>query len=549
MVKRSHGVWPTWVPKQFEVEKPVSEYIRQWAALTPQKTAIRFYGRDITYKALDIMIDRMAGGLMELGLKKGDRAAVHMQNCPQFIIAYFGIQRAGGVVVPVNPMFKKSEIEHELNDSGAEILIGLDRLYAEVAKIKSNTPLKHIILASLGDFLPDEPLLALPPEAEPVVLQTLGIHNFQSLLDSAQEMNVCKITDMKTDLAILQYTGGTTGIPKGAMITHSGLAYASMGAAHWYHYREDDVHLAVAPYFHTMGQQQSMCTPLVSGGTIVLLSRFVPDVAARAISLYGCTSWVAAPTMIIALLSLSDIGTYDLSSLRCLVTGGAPISKQLQNQLKELLPDTVVGEGWGMSETLPQGGSTTPFYRHKLGYVGIPQLNDIKIMDLETGTEEMKPNQEGEIVIKGPTVMQGYWNNPEETREVLRDGWFYSGDIGLMDDEGYIKILGRKRELIKCSGYSVFPAEVEDLLFRHPAVQEAAVIGISDPYRGETPKAFIVLKQGHEGKISEEEILEWCKKSMAAYKRPRFVEFRKDLPKSGAGKLLKRLLIQEGANS
>jgi long-chain acyl-CoA synthetase len=227
------------------------------------------------------------------------------------------------------------------------------------------------------------------------------------------------------------------------------------------------------------------------------------------------------------------------------LTGGTPISLELQKQLKELIPRAAVGEGYGLSETISHGGAVTPLYRYKPGFLGIPQLNDLKIMDLETGTREVGPSEEGEITIKGPAVMLGYWNNPEETKAVMRDGRLYTGDLGLMDEEGYVKILGRKRELIKCSGYSVFPAEVEALLYQHPAVKETAVIGVSDPYRGETPKAFIIIKPEYAGKVSEQEILDWCKDNMAAYKRPRLVEFREELPKSAAGKLLKRILVEE----
>ena len=542
MERRWHRVWPMWVPKQFEVEKPTSEYIREWATLTPERVALSFYGLDITYQELNSTIDKIAWGLLDLGLTKGDRVALHMANCPQFVMAYFGIQRAGGIVVPVNPMFKLAELEHELNDADVQTLFGLDFLYLEVEKIRARTPLRKVILTSLNDYLPQEPLMPVPQEAQGAGRTFTDIVSFKDLISGSSDLPVCRVDDLKNDLALLQYTGGTTGIPKGAMITHHTLAYVSVGTAYWYHYREDDVHLAAAPLFHVMGQQQSMCTPLVSGGRIVILARFVPEVAAQAISYYRCTSWIAAPTMIIALLSIPNIKEYNLSSLRCLNTGGGPISLELQKQLKELLPTTLVGEGFGMSETLPQGGATTPFYRYKPGYVGVPQLNDIRVVDLETGTLEMPPNEEGELIIKGPAVMKGYWNKPEETKEALRDGWLYTGDIGLMDQEGFIKLLGRKRELIKCSGYSVFPAEVEDLLYRHPAVRETAVIGINDPYRGETPKAFIVLKPDYVGRITEEEILEWCKENMAAYKRPRLVEFREDLPKSGAGKILKRLL-------
>ena len=540
-----YKVWPMWVPKTIEVEKPTSEYIREWATYTPERIALSFYGRDITYRQLDRMIDRAACGLSDLGVKKGDRVAVHMENCPQFVIAYFGVQRAGGIVVPVNPMFKLAELEYEINDAGAEMLIGLDFLYPEVEKIRSRTSLKNVILSSLKDYLPEKPLLPLPPEAKEENRSFPGTLPFVELLEKSQDRPMCNVTNLKADLALFQYTGGTTGIPKGAMISHYAQACCSVAAMHWYHLREDDIHLGVTPFFHIMGQMQLMCAPLVSGGRIVILARFVPEVVAEAITRYRCTNWVGATTMVIALLNLPNIKDYDFSSFRCLWTGGTPISVELQKKLKDLAPSTIIGEGYGLSETISQGGAITPLYRHKPGFVGVPQINDMRIMDLATGTREMEPNEEGEITIKGPAVMLGYWNKPEETNEVLRDGWLYTGDIGMMDEEGYLKFLGRKRELIKCSGYSVFPAEVEDLLYRHPGVKEVAVIGISDPYRGETPKAFIVLKLDHVGKVTEQEILEWCKENMAAYKRPRMIEFRQDLPKSGSGKILRRLLAQE----
>lgn len=549
MDRRWYKAWPMWVPKQIDVEKPVSEYIRDWAALTPEKIALSFYGLDITYRELDRMIDRLARGLVNLGVKKGDRVAVHMENSPQFVMAYFAIQRAGAVVVPVNPMFKQAELEYELNDAATETLVGLDMLYPEVEKVKDRTPLKNVILTSLTDYLPSEPNLPLPREAQEAKRSFPGAISFKEILGKSSDGPICEVRDLKTDIAILQYTGGTTGIPKGAMISHYALASASLGSMYWFHHRENDVHLGVTPFFHVMGQQQLMCTPLLSGGRIVILSRFLPDVVAQAVTLYRCTYWVGATTMMIALVNLPNVNDYDFSSFRCLLTGGMPIPVELQKKMKQLAPDAFIGEGYGLSETICHGGAATPLYRYKPGFLGIPQVNDIKIMDLETGTREMGPNEEGEITIKGPAVMNGYWNRPEETAEVLRGGWLHTGDIGLMDEEGYVKILGRKREMIKCSGYSVFPAEVEDLLYKHPAVQEAAVIGIKDSYRGETPKAFIILKNEYANKVNEDEILEWCKDNMAAYKRPRLVEFRQELPKSAAGKVLRRLLSVEEKKS
>jgi long-chain acyl-CoA synthetase len=545
MEKRWYKVWPNWLPKSFEVDSPLSKYLKDWATMTPEKVALSFYGRDITYKELDEMANRFAWGLIDIGIKKGDRVALYMENCPQFVISYYGIHRAGGVVVPLNPMFKHAELEYEIQDSQTETLIGLDFLYPEVEKIRDRVNLRNVILTSLKDFLPEKPILPLPVEAKEEKRSFRKTIDFVEFLKKSGDQLICQITDMKKDLALLLYTGGTTGLPKGAMISHYTLTCASVGAAQWYRHREDDVHLGVTPFFHTMGQQQLMCAPLASGGQVVILVRFVPDVVAMAIGYYHCTFWVGATTMLIALVNLSDIKRYDFSSFRCIWSGGSPISIELQKKVKELAPKAVIGEGYGLTECVSQGGAITPLYRYKPGFVGIPHLSDIKIVDLETGLNELPPNEEGEIIIKGPAVMEGYWNKPQETQEVLKEGWLHTGDIGLMDEEGYIKFLGREKELIKCSGYSVFPTEVENLLYRHPAVGEAAVIGISDPYRGESPKAFIILKSEFRGKVKEEEIIEWCKNNMAAYKRPRMVDFVEELPKSGAGKILRRILKEE----
>jgi long-chain acyl-CoA synthetase len=545
MERRWHKVWPLWVPTTLEAEKPTSEYVREWGKYTPDRPALTFYGRDITYAELNGMIDRLAWGLVELGVGKGDRVAIHMENCPQFVISYFAAQRAGGVAVAVNPMFKSLELEHELNDAGAETYIGLDTLYPEMEKARSRTPLKRVILTSLSDFIPPDPTLPLPDEAREKKRAYPDTIDFMELIERSRNDALCRVADLKTELAVLQYTGGTTGIPKGAMISHYALASASLGSMHWYHHREDDVHLGVTPFFHVMGQLTLMCAPLVSGGRVIILPRFVPDVVAHTITYYHCTFWVAATTMVIALLGLPNISDYDFTSFRCLWSGGAPISVELQNKLRELAPKAAIGEGYGLSETITQGGTCTPLHQYRPGFVGIPQMNvDVKIVDQETQTRELGPNEVGEIVIKAAAMMLGYWNRPEETKQMLRDGWLYTGDTGLMDEDGYVKFLGRTREMIKCSGFSVFPAEVEDLLYRHPAVREVAVIGVSDDYRGETPKAFVVLKDGYADKITEKDVLDWCKENMAAYKRPRFIEFAEDLPKSSAGKVLRRLLVE-----
>jgi long-chain acyl-CoA synthetase len=291
-----------------------------------------------------------------------------------------------------------------------------------------------------------------------------------------------------------------------------------------------------------MGMIQVMCSPLSSGAELVVLARFVPQTVAQVLSECRCTAWVGATTMLIALLQLEGIEAYDFSSLRFVVSGGAPISEEIQKRFHRLIPQAVMVEGYGLTESISQGAAITPLGGHRRGYVGVPHLNEIKIVDQDTGDRELPPGEQGEIVLKGPCLMRGYWQHADETRKVFRNDWLYTGDIGSMDQDGYLKLSGRNKEMMKCSGFSVFPDEVENLIYQHHAVAEVAVVGVSDDYRGESPKAFVVLMPQCKGDITEEELRLWCKENMAAYKCPRYIEFTDQLPKSAAGKVLRRLL-------
>ncbi|MFH1646191.1 MAG: AMP-binding protein [Chloroflexota bacterium] len=545
MQKPWSSVWDPRIPMVFKPRDSILRYFKDNVTATPGKVALSFYGYDVTYQELSRAIDRFAGGLSSLGVKKGDRVALFMQNCPQFVISYFGALQAGAIIVSLNPMFKSAELEYEINDSGAETLVALDYLYPEIKRAEGRIRLKNVILTSPGDYLPEKPGLPLPSEMEQPGKTFPQALDFLEFLKKSPVEAASRVGDLREDIALLQYTGGTTGLPKGAVITHYTLAHNAAAVPLWFGYTRDDVHTGVMPFFHVAGMVHSMCAALVSGGRLVILARFSPEVLAGAIEQYRCTVINTITTMYTALLDWPETGQYDLSSLRLVWEGGAPLPAAAEERLKRLLPKAFVGEGYGLTETLT-GGVNTPIPYRKPGYIGIPFLStDIKIVDLETGLKELKPGEEGEVVIKGPCVMKGYWNKPEDTKQQIKGGWLYTGDIGKMDEEGFLAIVSRKKELIKCSGFSVFPSEIEDLLYRHPAIAEVSVIGVPDPYRGETPKAFVVLRPEYRGKTREEDILAWAKDNMASYKRPRILEFRDELPKSGAGKVLRRILVEE----
>ncbi|WP_155309566.1 AMP-binding protein [Desulfosarcina ovata] len=469
---------------------------------------------------------------------------IFMQNSPHYVISFFGIIRAGGVVVNLNPMFKAMELAPIIEKTGINMIIVQDTLCSEFNKVDNAGRIETVIVARFADFLSKQPLFSPPDEVFGTDQPFSGTVDFKDILDEGMPIPVCRIHDMDNDLAMLQLTGGTTGVPKAAMISIRSLTIAVCASMHWFGLTPKETSLGIAPFFHIMGLQVTMIPALFAGGKLVILTRFVPAIIAQAIAEKKCTVWVAAPTMITALVNMPTIEQFDFSSLRVIVTGGSPISITLQQRIKEIAPNSQLGEGYGLTEVLAAGGVVTPLGNWKPGFTGIPIIkeNDLRIMDLEGREEEMPCNQKGEIAIKGPTVMNGYWNEPEETKKVMKNGWFYTGDIGLMDEDGYLKIVDRKKELILCSGFNVYPTELENTMLMHPAILEVAVIGIPDDYRGESVKAFVVLKDQFKDELTAEGLINWCKDNMAAYKRPHEVEFTESLPKSGAGKILKRLL-------
>jgi acyl-CoA synthetase (AMP-forming)/AMP-acid ligase II len=533
--------WPEGIPQSLEFpEKPLPEFLRENARRKPNKTAINFYGREISFQELNTRTDQLAAALIDLGLKKGDRVSLFLENSPQFVIGYFAILRAGGVVVAANPMFKEEELAYEVRDAGAKILIAQDILLPKARDIRAEASLSHMILTSYSDFLPTQPRLPLHPSMLASKLRFPESFDLLELMDRYAPEPVRVDLNPKEDLALLQYTSGTTGLPKGAMISHYSLLFNTVGSVTWQAVQETDVVLSVLPFFHVTGMIHSMNNPVYTGTTNVMLSRFDAETALKAIHEFRCTSWTSITTMNVAVVNFPDVEKYDLSSLKRSLTGGAPVPGEILEKWRKKV-GTELSEGYGLSETISQT-HMNPVYTPRYGTIGLPMFDlECRIVDLETGND-LPPGEEGELVLKGPTVMKGYWNRPEETREALRDGWLYTGDLARVDEDGYFYIVGRKKDLIKASGFSVFPAEVENFLYGHPAVKEVAVVGVPDPYRGENIKAFIVLKPEYRNQVQAEEIIAWCREKMAAYKYPRIVEFVEELPKTASGKVLKRVL-------
>ena len=546
--------YPEWVPHSIEYpEVPLDELLRRSAEKHPNATAIIFEGFKMTYKELDEAVSRLATALQDLGVQKGDKVAIYLPNCPQFVISYYAILRVGGVVTAVNPLYTERELEYQLNNAEAVGIVTLDVLYEKVAKVRDKTGLKFIIVTSLKDYLPKAKailgsLLGKIPTAK--VEKGPGIYFLKELIKRYPPEPKPVEINPREDLACLQYTGGTTGVPKGAMLTHYNLVSNAVAASYWLNAEEaKEVHVGILPLFHIYGMTTVMNSPIYKAGTIILIPRFDAKKVLEAIHKYRATVFCGVPTLYAMLLDYPELGKYDLTSIKFCISGAAPLPPEVQKKFMEITGGVLV-EGYGLTEASPVTHAN-PLDRTmktvKIGSIGVPWPDtEAKIMDVETGTKELPPGEVGELVVKGPQVMKGYWEMPEETKQVLRDGWLYTGDIAKMDEDGYFYIVDRKKDLIKYKGYSVYPRELEDVLYEHEAVKLCAVVGKPDPTAGEIPKAFVVLKEGYEPTEElKKEIMEFVNSRVAPYKRIRELEFRRELPISAAGKVLRRLLREE----
>jgi long-chain acyl-CoA synthetase len=527
------------VPESIRYPKiPLYQLLELTCVKYDEYVATIFFDQKMTYGELRDNVRRMAAALKGMGVKKGDRVALMLPNCPQFIISYYGVLEAGGTVVNVSPLHVERELEYEFNDSGAETLIYLDLFDARIQAVKGASPLKRLIVTSITDYMetPVDPSAAKAPD-------TFWFR--EVIAGSTPEVPDVEI-DPEVDLAALQYTGGTTGLPKGVMLTHRNLLANAMQCALWAKEFSDpgkDVYLDVIPFFHSYGQTVGMNNAIFNAATMVLIPQFEINMLLQAIQKYKPNFFPGVPTLYVAILSHPDALDYGVDKLRLCNSGSAPIPIEVIKQFSSI-SGGIFCEGYGLSEASPVTHSNPIMGMRKVGSIGVPFPDtESKIVDAETGTQEMGVNEPGELIIRGPQVMKGYWEKPEETADTLKDGWLYTGDIGTMDDDGYFYIVDRKKDMIIAGGFNIYPREVDEVLYEHPKVQEAVTVGIPDEYRGETVKVYIVLKEGEEA--TEDEIIAYCRERLAAYKAPRSVEFRAELPKTMVGKILRRSLREE----
>jgi long-chain acyl-CoA synthetase len=552
------------VPAHIEIpDQPLTWLLERTASRYPDRTALIYFGRKLSYAQLAQGAHRFALALQSLGVQKGDRVAIALPNLPQFPIALYGALLAGAVVVPTNPLYTERELQHQLADAGARVLVMLDTFYPAVRAVRQQTALEHIILTSPADWMP--PLLrALYPLSQrrarslepPLTRQELHadqtLHVLHTLLESHTGDERGAFTPLvplqAADLAVLQYTGGTTGVSKGAMLSHRNLLANAMQTRAWVPEAREgqEVVLCVAPFFHAYGLTVGMNFAIHTAASMVLIPRFKPKEVVQAIRRYHPTIFPGIPTMYLAVMREAGRHPEALCSIKYCISGAAPLPGQVRSDFEALTGGRLV-EGYGLSEASPVTHCNPLSEECHTGSIGLPLPDvDATVVDQETG-KPVPIGEEGELVVRGPNIMQGYWHRVEETSQVFHQGWMRTGDLGKVDADGYFSIVERVKDVIIASGLKVYPREVEEVLFAHPVVAEAAVAGAADAYRGETVAAFVVLKAGIEAsEDTRQGLLQYCREELAPYKVPTILEFRKSLPKSLIGKVLRRELRAGG---
>lgn len=535
---------------------PVPWVLEESARKNPNNVAISFLGQDITFRELNEAVNAVAAGLAASGFKKGDRAVVYMPNTPQFIMIYFGVLKAGGIVIATNPLYSERELQHQLQDCGAETVFVMSRYYPMLKNVQrgGKTKVKRVIVTHIKTYLPPVKrvlysLLREKKSGDRVEIEA-GDAWFKDFLTLGKQAARPDVPLTPEDVALLQYTGGTTGVAKGAIAVHRNLVANARQLQEWITDLQygKEVFIAAIPYFHSYGMVTAMILPLSIAAKLVV----IPDprdlaTVLSSIQKHKATFFPGVPAMYVAINNHPDVlaGKYDLTSIRACLSGSAPLLVETKERFEEITGGKLV-EGYGLTESHVVSHANPLLGDNRAGSIGLPIPNiECRIVDSVEGDKELPVGGIGELLLKGPNIMRGYWNMPEETANTLRDGWLFTGDIARMDEDGYFYIEDRKKDLIIAGGYNIYPREVEEVLMTHPAVLEVAVAGVTDPKRGETVKAWIVKKAGDA--TTAEEITTWSKTQLAKYKYPRLIEFRDELPKSTVGKILKRELVKEEA--
>ena len=552
--------WLQWyspgVPKKVAIpDVGLFQLLDDAVAEFPRRTALTFLGRTMSYHALGDAVERFAGALHGLGVRKGDRVALILPNCPQNVIAFFAVLRLGAVVVSHNPLYTPSELRHQLTDSGATVALVYDGAYRRLEAARPATELRHVIVTSLAEYLPSGKRLALrlpfagmrakreqlitelPPDAD--VLDFA--HLIHTPAGTAPHVEIAA----EHDLALLQYTGGTTGVPKGAMLTHRNLVANAHQACAWDPEveRGEETVLAALPMFHVYGLTMCLTMPILTASTIVLLPTFELGLLFSAIDKWRPTVFPGVPPMYDQIVRSRRTGRHDLRSIRTCVSGAMRLPPEIVEGFAKVTGGRLV-EGYGLTESSPVALANPLDHNARPGTIGVPLPGtDMRIADPEDPTRDVPPGEPGELCVRGPQVFRGYWRQSRESQAMLHDGWLHTADIATMDHDGFVTIIDRKRDVILASGFSIFPSEIEDVLEQHPAVESCAVVGVSHYYRGETVKAFVVLHDGEQ--LDEAELHRFCAARLAAYKVPSSFEFRKDLPRNLLGKVLRRVLRDE----
>ena len=522
---------------------PVQSFLHLAASQFPFKAVTDFYGSEMSFSQMRTQMLRMANALVQMGVKKGDRIGLALPNCPQYIIAYYAILSAGAIVVNMNPMYTHDELKFMLENTAVKMLITFDGALPTMRPLAKELDIV-LIVTRVTDYITGLGVST----AKGLELEE-GWHHFSELIEGCSNTQIPRVDFAPSDAALIQFTGGTTGLPKGAMLTHGNVVAATLQCSEWGSsitaftpYEKRNV-LSIIPYFHIYGNTCAMNWGMLNAATQVIMPRFdIDEVLGTIKRVDQITYFPAVPTMITAIVNHPKAVEMNLDQrFRFFNSGGAPMPQELIQKVKDL--GIFFGEGWGMSETASLGISN-PILSCRQGAIGVPIMeNDVRLVDIENGVEDVKPGDPGEILIKGPSVMQGYWNNPEETKIQLTDGWLHTGDVGQADEDGYIYIVDRKKDMIIAGGFNIYPREVDEVLYQYPKIAEAVTVGVPDPYRGETVKIFVVLKPGE--KATDKEVIDFCKTKLAAYKVPKQVEFRESIPKSAVGKILRKILRDE----